>query len=347
MAKSHNKLQFTEKENQVFQNIIKHPDLNDTKLSKKTGINRTTITAIRNKFYEKKLYFKVRIRKLCPDECEILNISTFRLNPLDMSHMDKKYIHELFDSPEMIFGILSEDKLLGIFLTKNYTEFYKISPLNKLSEQSDTSERINNLHFPIKLSRIPLFFNYTSLLNSAKSPVKNTDDNIILKKCKKKVTRGEKHRLYTLIKYPHLNDGQIANIINVQRPRITQVRNKFTKSGIIKILNIPDITKLPYEFITLCHFKFKSEATIRDVEPIIELALSGTASIFVAYNSREGTLLCLSKNITDYEQKHKQFIDHCKKNSFLLKKVTPIHYSINNSKIRELDFAPLLKKMLD
>ncbi len=175
MMKPDNWLRFTEKEKRVFRKIIKYPHQNDTELSKKIGINRTTITAIRNKLYKRNFYSKIRIPKLCLAECEIFNVRNFRLNPLGISYKEKKEINELFESPEMIFGILSEDKITGIFLSKNYTELYKINALNKLSAQSDISEKICSAYFPIKLSKIPVFFNYTSLFEP---PPKSSDEQI-------------------------------------------------------------------------------------------------------------------------------------------------------------------------
>ena len=366
-SKFSNAPQFTEKEEQVFEGIIRHPHLNDTELSKKININRTTITCIRNKLLTSSLYSPARIPKLCIDKSELLTIVCIRLNPFEASRAKTKEIDALFDTPQMIFGIASQDKLLAIFLSKDYTELYNTESLNSLNDAQYVSETIYHT-FPIQSLHVPVFFEYAPLFRSSgktgkqnnnpsatgtaslfesrthadttNMPRRHTAPSIV------KVTPTEKIIMYALVKHPSWTDNQTAEFTNMHRSRITQVRNKLTKSGLIRTLNIPDAKKLNHTCLRMTHIKFNTHTGISKITKIIKSTQDHLKSIFISYNTKEAIILSSSETHDDSMLRHRKFFEYCTTNKLPVKSITSYPYCTVHSKMKQLDFVPLLRDML-
>ena len=331
--------------------------MNDTALSKKININRTTITSIRNKFREADLYSTAKLPKLCLEKSEIVSIICFRLNLLEITGAKTKDIKSLFETPQMIFGIESENTILAVFLTKSYTELYNIEPINTLADAKYVSET-TQYNCPLYSGTIPVFFNYTSLFEKNLPLTENipfiekiTHTSEKEKPAQKqpipvKITPTEKVILYALTKYPTMTDNQVSEFINAHRSRITQVRNKLIKSGELSTVNIPDINRLGYTETTLTHIRFTPEKDPEKIKAIIEAAQNHLKTIFIIYSKKEAAILSLSKTHNESEKEHAQFTGYLRTKKLPVKTITHLTCPTANSRIKQLNFVSLLRNML-
>jgi len=115
--------QLTEKERNTFCALVKNPVMNDRELSEITGINLSTITAIRRRLETAEYYSKIRIPMAQYIGAELLTIAYGELN----NSMTRKKRDGLCDKyaeeHDNVFLFVSSDDF-GILMTisQNYTE---------------------------------------------------------------------------------------------------------------------------------------------------------------------------------------------------------------------------------
>ncbi len=350
-------VQFTEKEQKVFEGIIKYPHMNDTALSTKINVNRTTITSIRNKMQSANLYSRIKIPRLCLEKSEILTIICFRLNLLEITDAKTKDINSLFETPQMIYGIASENMIFAVFLTESYTELYNIEQINTLIDAKYIYET-TQYNYPLHSCTIPVFFNYTSLFEKNNPLTKNIpfiekikrtnekENPVQRRHAPLKVTPTEKVILYALTKYPTMTDNQVSEFINAHRSRITQVRNKLLKTDAISSINIPDVNKLGCTETMFTYIKFTPEKKTEKIKAIIEAAQKHLKTIIIIYTQKEAAIISLSKNQNESEKEHAQFTGYLRIHKLPAKTITHFSCTTANSKIKQLNFVSLLRNML-
>ncbi len=74
------------------------------------------------------------------------------------------------------------------------------------------------------------------------------------------LTAGEKRVLYGLVRFPGLNDVQLAEKIGISRVTVTSSRNKFQKAQLIHTSMVPDFERAGFEILTTLYGQFTPPA---------------------------------------------------------------------------------------
>ncbi len=343
------KLPLTENEKNVFYGIIRYPLLNDIELSRKFRIKRSTITAIKNKLRKEKLYSTYRVPKFSSLGCELLTVIYAKLDPMTQYKSGKFGIfRETAAIPEQVLFLATNRELMGICISENLTSFKKhIDSLIRKYHESNLIENISLVYFPFEISKLEKFFDYgpftagilkLAVADEQKKPVKQKARNL---------THNEKIILYALVKFADLNDSEIAEKTKLPRPSVSQTRRRLVKEGLLEVINIPDITQLKCELLSLSHMVFSSKVSAEDAKKSLDYLNKAPSSNFIAASDTEACIIGTYSDYTGYEAENHNSIKFFNENKIAVENRATNVFPVPQIQFQKLDFAPLLKKIFE
>lgn len=342
-------IHLTQKEKLCFYGLVRWPNATDKELSKKLKLPLSTITTIRNKLKKQGYYQTFRIPDFRALGCELINIGMGVLKPqatFEKRSKIKDY-NSIITMPEIIFMNSTDKEILTIQAIENFTRF------NEIQEMS--VERFKNLGFFEKVEQIQVpsdkleiykLFDYSCLLKQLFGINLDHEEIIASNLKKRSFTKKEKTALYGMVKYPELNDTKLAKKINISRQTISSLKKRFIKEGVLKTVNIPDISKLDCEILAFSHAKmghnFDKEKMLQGLDHMcrhvpVHLLLMSENDSFSAF---------ISKNYEEFDKLNKLMEQSSKDANLFSEPPKTTLIPIKNIKVRRLDFAPLTKKML-
>ncbi|MEA3430538.1 MAG: PAS domain S-box protein [Nanoarchaeota archaeon] len=253
IKKLENKVKLTKNEQLVFWGISKYPGLSDQKLSENIKLNRSTITAIRNRLKERNFFRIINIPNLVALGYELMSTV---YTPISEGE-------QIQPIPGSFYTKSSESNYIAFIASKSFTEFQK----------AVDSSKHNNLivrHFPFQLNTIQRFFDYSYMLKDLfkiKFNAKVTQPKIVNEF--KELTDNEKKVLHALVKNPEQSIIKIAHTINLTRSTILKIKTDLIRNGLIVQRIIPNLNKLNIGLDVFFHAKLNSKTGL-DIKEVSE-----------------------------------------------------------------------------
>jgi len=335
------KIPLSAKEKQVFQGLVEYPLDNDGQLSSKLKIKRSTITAIRNKLKKQEFYNTYVIPNFQSINCELLTVIYGKFSSHIKGESDK-FIKELENSPEQIYTAITNTDIVSICISKNLANIKKHLD-NLMSKHKKSVSDIRVVYFPFEMNEFVKLFEFSPLVS-----------NILKLRSKEKKIRQvnmgdrtlnskEKIILYALVKYSELNDTEIAKKVSLSRPNISQTKQKLINEGFIKIVNVPSYHKIGSELLVLDHTLFDPKIA----DKIKNAMHVSSNSFFTVSGNTESCNLSLYKDYSEYKQVHKEMKELLKDVETRIETKNDIILPISHIQFQKLDFAPIVKRVLD
>lgn len=344
----------TNKEKLVLYGLVRWPELNDIELSKRISCKRPTVTAIRNKLKKEGVYVDVIAPNLEMLGCEILTVRYGSFNPTKSYESRRKY-SSLDRFPEVFYKQSGDTQRIAMSASTNFTEVMRYIEYSSIAYSRNnlaSEDGIRHVFFPLKLSRMLRFLDYAPLLKQnfkINMPEdKATVDLTQRETQRREFTENEKIVLYAIVKYPDLNDGEIAKNVSMTRQSVNKMRRKFEKEKIIRRIRIPDVKKLGYEIMLFVHYSSNPRYTMEDRKGGIKHVLDTYPGItLMVAGNLETVVMGFEKTFTDLKRDYSQFLSLYKKSNYLTKE--PVTMVLPTDGIKESTngrYHPLLKKIL-
>lgn len=344
-------IKLTDNDKLLFYSLVKWPNLNDTELSKKTKIKRSTITAIRSKLEKNKLYTTIKAPDLEKIGCELLTVRYGSFDPLTTYEMREKYASTQ-KFPEVFFKRSSDKNRIALSAATNFTEVRKyIDYSNKVyGEQGFLPEEgITHVFFPLGVSKIFRFYDYAPLLKQQFNiPGENRlEFNTEFAESEPaSLTDNEKLVFYAIVKYPDFNDNEIAKKVSMTRQYVSNARKKFEYGGLIKTINVPNLAALDFQMLVLTHVMVNPKSSLSARRHGIEKVLNQGAHIFDIAGNLEFVLISAFKDYPDFDKIHDDMVNYYTEHDLILKNpVTKIMLSNDIKLSIDGRFSPLVKKV--
>ena len=346
-----NRSELTKNEKKVLHGIVCYPFLNDSTLSKNTGVKLSTFTSIKRRLLDQNIYRPLTVPMLSRLGCELLAVIYTQFNPLipleDRVKTTKKTI-EVFD--EIVFSTGEQEKGFSISLSENYTTIGRINEI-----RTETFSKLgllekeypNEVIFPFETSSIIRFFDFRRILGS----------NFQLQGCEDKnestwfpnstlfdLTDKEKKVYGLLVEHPNATATQIGDMIGLSRHTISRMKKKFFKHNLLRNIIIPDMRKIGFEILAFYHIQF-NPGKAPDPEDINYLDTPST--IFLARRKFEMVLISAYPTYQDYKIDKMEKIRYLKENDFI--SYTPLVRKYEFDRIvfiKNFDFSAIAQKIL-
>ena len=347
--------ELTDKEKIGLYSLVKYPNMNDRELTEVTGLNLSTITAIRRRLFSAGYYFTVRIPLVQHLGAELLTVAYGEIS----QSVPKKQRNQLFkkfaDEHDTIFLCFTSDDFgVLMMISRNYTEVK--NDVDELQHFLSTNDIISSnpwqyVLFPFEVSSILNLFDYSYLLQHIfHGEITDTPDiNLKYQKCEKRnLTTKEKAALIGLVENPNLPDNGVAKKVGISRQALSSMKQKFEDEGLLKTLNIPDPSLIGAEILVFSHILFNPDCLLEDRKSGVKLVLEGSPVVFVISGSFESTLIHYVKNYDEYNMFKNKLISYYASKKFL-RTVGNIELmsvgSLENHK--KYDFSGILKNLLE
>ncbi|PKK86181.1 MAG: hypothetical protein CVT48_02260 [Thermoplasmata archaeon HGW-Thermoplasmata-1] len=166
----------------------------------------------------------------------------------------------------------------------------------------------------------------------------------------KPLSRNEKLILYGITAKPELKDRELAECLGMSQSTVTTIRQRLHGLGMYRLIRVPMLQNMGCEMLTMTYTNFNPVVPLEErVSKTGKIIESAAEIVFSAGELQKGFSIAFSKNYTQIgkinEQRTKLFGDMA-----LLEKEYPnevvMPFQISTI-YRFLNFAPLLKKVLD
>ena len=312
------KIHLTHNEKIVFYGLIKYPLLNDRELSETLGIKRSTVTAIKNKLIREKYFMTRAVPDFRLFGCENICIISGKIDEKNKG------------CSEMIFHLATKNEFV-CFLVLHNEHTKKI--IQEQVEKKFEKENLPTISF-YSLKTSSMFWDYSPFIKKIFDLEINetgkTDEKTPGQK--KPLKTNEKTMLYTLAKYPTMTDRELSEKTGISRPTVSKIKKDLLGNGSIRIMNIPDISRLQYELLVFSRCIKEKACEHDDVPPEILVCVTDP-------EKKELAKLSLFRNYTEYRKKRAE--------SACCKEKDKIFFPLEQISVRDFDFAPIIKKVLD
>lgn len=340
------KIPLTGNEKLVFYGIVRHPLLNDIELSQKLKMNRSTITAIRNKLSRERFYSTIIIPNFSMLGCELVTVAYSPLNPLHNDAAKRSALfRETAGAPEQVCLCATTNSFLSLCISMNITDAKKHMDLTFASyEKAGLSANFRQVYFPLGISSFEKLLDCSSYLGSLFRLDMKEGGETRLPKVTRKLTQNEKATLLALTKFPSATDSELSGISKLPRPSISQARKRLLKDGFLNIVNLPNLPKLGSELLVFDHIKFDPASPPETLNKVKKFVKELPNCISAITGSTEMCTFSAYGSYSEYEtakNSHAKFYSDHK----LVNRATSI-CPVPDMQFSKLQFAPLVRKVL-
>lgn len=331
----------TNKEKLVLWGLVEHPELSDVELSKKLDIKRRTLSAVKTKLKNNKMFSTIIVPDFNMLGCEILTFHYGNFNPNFKYEDRKEDAKKITECEELVYTGTTGREYFGISISKNFTEFIKkANPISIAYTQKKFFENVNIVYFPLEISSYH-FLDFSGLMKMLFRLDVECEKKREQKGESVKLTKKEKKVLYALVKMPDAKTEEIVSKTGIPEYALSRIKKKLLDNGVIKILKIPSLEVLRCcELMALIHIKYKLNAR--------NGCNHNPECIFGISSDSESVSLFLFKNYTDYRDYYDKKLEHLRKNDLITEEPDVLLFSLQKfNHFKEFSFAPLVKKLLE
>ena len=315
--------QLTDKERTVYCSLIKYPTSNDRELSEITGINLSTVTAIRRRLESLKFFHKFRIPMVQYIGAELLTIAYGEMDNTVPRETRNQLCDEYAASHDNVFLFFSsEDFAVQFSICRNYTDVKRdVDDLQHFLSKNKvlTSKPWQYVMFPFEVSSLINYFDFSYALSHliCKSPYKIPEIDLKYQRYEQRIlTNKENIALSGLVMNPETPDNAIAEKVGVSRQTLSNMRQRFHDEGLIYEINIPNLKMLD-GILVFSHILFNPDCMLEDRKTGIKLVLECSPAVFLVSGSFESAMIHLVPDYDEFNSLKNKLISYYASKKFL------------------------------
>lgn len=243
----------TSKQKIALWGLIKYPALNDRETSDKIRMKLSTLTTIRYKMLQDKIYKMVNVPVVNRLAFETAAFFLIRLGP---SAKNRPIPIKKDEFPNLVFIAHDRARLLAFGFYSTYTsaetDLHELaSKLQKAKMLARSGHWIRFL--PLKNYDFPNYFEMSQFVNAGlelNKPEAVTIKGSVFEGDHIHLSSFERKVLKELVEYPDETDVQLSKNLNITRSTVARIRQRLLGLA-YKTLNIVDLSKLNYKAISI------------------------------------------------------------------------------------------------
>ncbi|MFH1722972.1 MAG: PAS domain S-box protein [Candidatus Altiarchaeota archaeon] len=344
------RIPLTLKEQKVFYSLSLNPTFNDRELSEVIGIERSTITAVRNRLLSRGFYTRINAPSFRQIGCSTLSIIQARYRSDTTYEEREKTVSQeiLEESPGLFFSYITDREEFMAICSSNQKEFDEtFSRINEvLKEKGFYEEQPNISHFSLDHPDTRFEYDASRLIGQVLG-VKKQGSPAPPGMGRKKLTNKERIIFQTMIDFPRFNNTQIASKINVSRRKVSQSKKKLFDNDLMTSLVIPDMGFLGIEILVFCQFSFNQNLAEGKVNESVATLLENLPFFSKINNKSDFIGLMGFSDYTSYKSAFEKVFSKLMAERVVLGEPKVIVFPIEGIKYYKLDFSHLVRKKLN
>ncbi len=350
------KLSYNEK--LVLYAITRWPLKTDQELSEKIDLKRSTVTSIKKRLKDNKVYrFKYRIGSEYINE-DIIKNTFFQINPnIDKETLKKLARRVLERYNNSVFTIITDSVYVGINFVK---DFAKLKTGEYDFEKKWKKHGIFAEGYPkyvnFALKHANIYFDYANLIRHIfRLDIQEDNEGLDRYSIKDRIPKtvnlnvNEKKIVFNLCKYPDKDNKALSEMTGINLQTVRKIKRKILDKGILKPVIIPVLKKLDNELITYKSFRFNQAKSIEErIDFVKYLDLKHPHHILRIYDENEYISLCVYKDYSTYYKNIQAIEEYIAKTNIMTNKTETAVAPINDIKyLKNVVFSRLCKKVFD
>ncbi len=338
----------SKKENLILYGLTRYPGLSDKEISEKIHIPRTTLTGVKNKLKKRGVYNCINIPNFTALGFELMSVISFELNPSTSQNRILNNCSGILKKKDVIYAQITDLEGLLICIFRDYTEYKKeIEPYINELVYGNYFKRIYIHHFPLKLSKIIRFMDFSPIIRRLfeiedKPDAKNDFMNY---HGLNKISKTDGMLIKVLAAYPELSDAEIAKKVSLSRSRVSQIKKKLITEGFIKSSVFPDLTNLRVNLISVMSLGVNPKCSPKERENQINNVSSESSIIFSVLTDTEFLSIHLLKDYDHYKEVYENMDRIGRESNFIADEMKTILLPVENIGSTKIDFASIVDKM--
>ncbi len=348
----------SDKEILVLYAITRWPLKTDQELSEKIYLKRSTVTSIKTRLKDNKVYrFKYRIGSEYINE-RIIKNTFFQIKPdIDRESLKKLAKRVLEKYNNSVFTIITDSTYVGLNFVKDFAKL-RIGEYDfeeKWNKQGIFVEGYPKyVNFALKHANI--YFSYANLIRHIfrlDIPEDNDclDRHTIKDRTLKTVNLNvnEKKVMFHLCKYPDKDNKALSEMTGINLQTVRKIKRNILDKGILKPVIVPALKKLDNEIITYKSFKFNQAKSIEERIDFVKYIETNHPHYFLRiYDENEYISLCVYKDYSIYYRNSQTIEEYIAKTNIMTNKTETAVVPINDIKyIKNVVFSGLCRKVFD
>jgi DNA-binding MarR family transcriptional regulator len=331
------------KEKLCLYGICKYPLASDQKLASKLNLNRSTVTAIKNRLKEDNWFNLVYCPNFSAVGGEVITLLINKWNLSKDKQRSSKIIKEIRESDELVFNQDNESQSLSFFVSKNYATIQR--NLNKFYHKDlINNEEVKRLTFLLELDSLYVgcyssLINHHFKLNLEHTPLKKIEKiekNYLKNSINKKI-------FYSIAKFPECSIEELSKKNFISKPTISKIKKQLIENNLLIPKTMINLKKLGINSLQIVTFEFEQNISQRQkekerkkFEPQTILKVKGKNKVtrMMFFEEKEGT-----KAINELREFYKKEFNPFE----IIVTKHPLQQKTNFFKI---DFATLLEQLI-
>ncbi len=341
------KIPLTKKEQEVLYHLTCDPHRNDREISEAIGIERSTITAIRNRLLSRGFYRKLNVPSMAQIGCSHLAVIRARYRT-DRDYDARTRIvsaEKLDTTPEIVIAYLSDSEEFMVVACEDKRAFERV--YDDIQGRFDAADCYDAPPCVIDFSPTagipPYAFDPARLLSGTLS-LATAPHDATHPTGSRRLTRKEKLVYIAMVDYPMFNNTQLAEKIGVSRRKVSQTKQKLYDNGLLAPLVLPDLGLLGIEmlvfsqghYIVVSQEAHRIREAFRDALPLI--ASFGTG--------KDDVDIMGFQNYTDYKNAFEAVVGKLKGEGLLHREPDTTVVPLDSMRYTKWDFAGIVKQQL-
>lgn len=338
----------TGNEKQVLYGLVHQPTLNDRELSELLDVKVSTVTAIRRRLRRSEYFITRRLPMMNRLGWEILAAGHARLDMTQGTYGLGKLRDLLKDRLPGLFHVaVSPEHLSFLAEAPDYTAFKRelddlrlLLDRTKLLGESD----VNAVAFPMSLSAMPTFFDYShSLALAFGIEDRASFKSEFARQGDVELTRKETEVLKGLVRFPELSDKALAQRVKVSRQAVSKMRREFEDEGVLRTVRLPNLHALGFELFVSSFARFVPAATVKARFEAVEKLLRLTPTFFLVASDTDSVLMGAVRTYEQFSSLRASLTKYFEERGFLASEpYTTLSLTSGVEFLRDCEFAPLV-----
>ncbi|MCJ2555602.1 MAG: winged helix-turn-helix domain-containing protein [Candidatus Thermoplasmatota archaeon] len=336
-----------ESEKRVLCGIVQDPLFSDRELSKKLGMKKTTVTAIRRRLQQEDYFRSVQVPSFEKLGFEMLVVAFGTLSSVPPFDEKIALARPVVESPEFIYALLEPRQDLLIQVSRDYTSaMANIQALEeKYRERGYMEGGYQVVVFPFDLSDVLNLFDFYPLLSRMFWSEKGRPHHepVLGQMRSTRLRAKEKETLKAIVENPELSDVQLSESLGISRMTIGKARRRFADEGLIIPRKMPNLGNLGIELLVLTHGSFhpRLEEGLKYYVPSL-LETAGT-TIFSILNKNKALGISAFSSYHEYKKQTDIFAEAYREQEVFSRPPTRVIFSLTGAHLlKDHEYGPLV-----
>lgn len=346
------------KEAKVALELIKNPKSRQADIAATAGISPSTVSNIKDKLYGNGVLRDIYVPAVNRLGAEMLVIVYTYFNPTIPAKERAKVTRDNIEVYDELFISIGEAHYGFSFnFARNYTSMARINETrifefskNKFLEHQFPTQVI----FPFALSSIYRFFDTAPLISELYG-LKDVSDGIEEEnrryfsdvETRHEAMKANEKAIYcSLMEHPEWPDREQGARLGLSSRYISMVKRRFENEGLLKKKILPDFTAMNLEVKTLTHGIF-NPTDPPSHEDIMNTFMKNPYCIFFVRDRYQFVSMSVYPDYPTMNGMESSLISQLKSGDFIYNMPKSLTFTYRNMvKMKELNFAPMVKKLL-